>query len=121
MVINNHKLPDKTNVLGTEYKIKYSTEDKDPKMVGNDGYCEIFTHEIHIEKKLFEPSDNPKCFERLDLLGLKTIRHEIIHAFASESGLCENCDWAKNEELIDWIAIQFPKIMKCFIDLGVAE
>ena len=28
MKIGNYNLPDKVNVLGTEYKIKYSTEEK---------------------------------------------------------------------------------------------
>ena len=28
-----------------------------------------------------------------------------------------NCDWARNEELTDWIAIQFEKILGVFIEL----
>ena len=51
----------------------------------------------------------------------EAIRHEIIHAFLNESGLGWNTfaqekAWAKNEEMVDWIAIQFPKILKAFKD-----
>ena len=44
----------------------------------------------------------------------QVIRHEIIHAFVFESGLDTCSDWAKNEEMVDWIAIQFPKLLKAF-------
>ena len=44
------------------------------------------------------------------------MRHEIIHAFLCESGLAENSDWATNEELVDWIAIQAPKLIKAWKD-----
>lgn len=40
----------------------------------------------------------------------KVTRHEIIHAFLEESGLADNSEWARNEEMIDWFAIQLPKI-----------
>lgn len=54
----------------------------------------------------------------------RTLRHELIHAFLNESGLSENasvpadCGWAKHEEMIDWIAIQFPKMVKAFKEAG---
>lgn len=39
----------------------------------------------------------------------KVLRHEIVHAFLYESGLWQNAYgskcWAKNEEMIDWMAI----------------
>ena len=49
----------------------------------------------------------------------KTLRHELIHAFLAESGLSANAlsnytSWAENEEMVDWIAIQFPKILEVF-------
>lgn len=49
--------------------------------------------------------------------------HEITHAFLDESGL-QHCSsvpmgaWARHEEMVDWIAIQFPKIMKAFQEVG---
>lgn len=119
MKIGNHILPDKVNVLGTVYKIFYTTDETDPKMKDNDGYCEINNKQICIDRKLFETSNDPKIFARLDKQGFKVLRHEIIHAFINESGLWENCEWARNEEMTDWIAKQFPKISKVFTELGV--
>lgn len=54
----------------------------------------------------------------------KTLRHEIIHAFLTESGLHGNTynvdgGWAMNEEMVDWFAIQSPKIMRVFEELEV--
>lgn len=43
----------------------------------------------------------------------KITRHEIIHAFLFESGLDFN-SWGRNEEFVDWLALQFPKIIKAF-------
>lgn len=59
--------------------------------------------------------------KKLDLLGLKVIRHELIHAFIYESGLSNENKWAENEELVDWIAIQFPKLKKCFEKIWASE
>lgn len=64
-----------------------------------------------------------------DTVGLKkdlqqyknsVMRHEIVHAFLYESGLdvCSKGAWAKNEEMVDWIAIQFPKMMVAFHEVG---
>lgn len=49
----------------------------------------------------------------------KTIRHEIIHAFLNESGLTDCAlqprgSWARNEEMVDWFAIQGPKIVQAW-------
>ena len=41
------------------------------------------------------------------------IRHELTHAFLFESGL-DTCSWAQNEEMVDWIALQFPKLLQVF-------
>ena len=51
----------------------------------------------------------------------KILRHEIIHAFLFESGLAENSatseSWATNEEMVDFFAIQFPKILSIYEEL----
>ena len=48
-------------------------------------------------------------------------RHELAHAFLYECGLNDSSDWARNEELIDWLAIQFPKIQALFEKAGVTK
>ncbi len=123
MTINGHKLPDSVNVLGTEYKIFYKTEKDDQELKECRGYTEPCTKEIYINTVwLGIPRDNedPKTFMK-DIYkeGLKVIRHELVHAFILESGLCECCDWARNEELVDWLARQFPKMKDCFEKIGI--
>lgn len=119
MKINNHILPDKVNVLGTDYKIVYDTEEDNPTMKGNDGSCDSSVHEIHICKTLFLPTEDASCMKDLPSYGRKVIRHEIVHAFFEESGLAECCSWARDETLTDWIARQFPKLFECFDKAGV--
>ena len=110
----------KVNVLGTEYKIEVRKVSEDDYMKNNNlaGYCAEETKLIVIadmsEKPFFELNESEqKIFFK------KTLRHELIHAFLNESGLSDNastpsCAWAKYEEMIDWIAIQFPKMQKAF-------
>ncbi len=40
------------------------------------------------------------------------MRHELTHAMLSESGLQSESAWAMNEEIVDLIAIQGPKLLK---------
>ena len=53
----------------------------------------------------------------------KELRHEIIHAFLSESGLQSNFEHSQQfgheETIVDWFAIQFPKIFKVFQELDI--
>lgn len=105
----------KVNILGTKYKIIDRAEAEDPKLKENDGYCDSSSKEIVL---LIYPEDvmNKADLERVRQ---KVLRHEIIHAFLCESGLEVNTaiytgGWAQNEEMVDWIAIQFPKILKVF-------
>ena len=55
----------------------------------------------------------------------QSLRREIIHAFLAESGSQANFEHAQSfgheETMIDWIAIQFPKIAKVYEKLGILE
>ncbi len=54
----------------------------------------------------------------------RILRHEIIHAFLYESGLGFNWEhkpYGHEETMVDWIAIQYPKIKKVFEKLGIEE
>lgn len=116
------RFPKKISVLGEEYKILFKRKEDDEKLDGADGYCEFLSKEIIIDKSFFTGGDeSPLVLKKLDLLGLKVIRHELIHAFIYESGLSSENKWAENEELVDWIAIQFPKLKKCFEKIGASE
>lgn len=99
------------NVLGTEYRIEYVSQ-----IDGRAGETDFYTKIITISNQ----EDIPKEFKTNDLEKMQeqVLRHEIIHAFLFESGLDMNSDphecWANNEEMVDWIAIQMPKIMKAY-------
>lgn len=107
----------KVNVLGTEYEIiRGVKEESDPKLKDNaDGYCDFTTKKIVIAEMI----ESEYTVENLKHYENKVIRHELIHAFLYESGLDVNSDWARNEEVIDWIAIQFEKMFKVFKELEI--
>lgn len=108
----------KLNILGTEYEIiRNASIEEYPKLKICDGYTDQSIKQIVIPE--FVKDDMSE--EDLEYYTKKVIRHEIIHAFMYESGLDSNSEYAKNEELIDWIAIQFEKLLSIFIDLDVIK
>lgn len=110
----------KIDVLGTTYTIKYHTTNQDEKLEKCDGYCDYTTKEIVIIKRT---EKDIMDLGNLKFVNDRILRHEIIHAFMYESGVwCSSfgiSNWAENEEMTDWFAIQFPKIKKVFKKLGI--
>lgn len=99
------------NVLGAEYII--TKEHDTPRLANMDGFCDETTKEIVVET--YDGDEGKAGVKaKLDIQRKKVLRHEIVHAFAFESGLAENSPWAQNEEFVDWIAIQGPKIWKAW-------
>lgn len=105
----------KVNILGSEYNLTVCTEDEESRLNGCDGFCDETSKEIFVES-YEKGKDNPHCKLNLSVQINKVKRHEIIHAFLFESGLAENSSWAQNEEMVDFFAIQFPKLLKAFKD-----
>ena len=104
------------NVLGTEYKIKENCNiDTYSALKDNEAYTDHTTKEIIISE--YSKDDNSVSDLQNHINKVK--RHEIIHAFLYESGLDCNTDWATNEEIVDWFAIQYPKISKIFKKLNI--
>lgn len=103
------------NILGTDYEVRLVADTEDPKLkdVYIDGYCDCTTKVIAVQVNQEENSDT---LEDLNVYRQKVLRHEIVHAFLNESGLREN-SWACNEEIVDWIAMQFDK-MSAAIDMA---
>ena len=101
----------KVNVLGTEYEVVKMDENDDPYLKNADGYCDHTIRTCVIGD--FKP--DPKSVKDLNAYTKKVIRHELTHAFLFESGLAES-SWAGNEEIVDWIAFQFPKMLQAFIE-----
>ena len=109
-------------IMGELWHIKEGTEEEFPGLIGVDGYTDSSVRTIVIEAAITDNTD-PMAKANLEEYKKTVIRHEIIHAFLYESGLEGNTNdsenWAQNEEMVDWIAIQFPKILKVFKLLDV--
>lgn len=111
------------NVLGTEYSV-YT----DVPVGEDDGLTNRFGYASYLNRKIVVADLNTidewsKESEDVKKEQVKaTLRHEVIHAFIYESGLYGNSlgvdAWALNEEMVDWIALQFPKILKIYQQLG---
>lgn len=100
----------KIDVLGTEYTIEEATASTDEKLADYDGYCDTSVKVCVIDK--MEVTD-PKRKQDMSVCKKSTIRHELVHAFLYESGL-DCCSWANIEEMVDWFAIQAPKLLAAF-------
>lgn len=108
----------KINVLGTDYEVVLNAKEEDyPDLKDSDGYCEFMIKKIVIAA--MNPEDD--SVEALEYYRQKVMRHEVVHAFMYESGLDICSEWGRDETLIDWIAIQSPKMMKLFEELEVKQ
>jgi hypothetical protein len=105
------------NVLGTIYTVRVEDSTKNPKLKNANGLCESYSKRIVVDPI----EEDEECYENLDSFRKRVMRHELIHAFFAESGLRSQSSYAENEELVDWIAIQLPKIAKACEVLGVLE
>ena len=109
------------NILGTQYEIIVKKYDDDEcfEREGIDGYCYSQTHKIVVCDMSTYKGWEHEPEEVIEGQQKETLRHEIVHAFFNESGLQDNAfgidnSWARNEEMVDWIAIQGEKIYKAW-------
>lgn len=108
------------NILGSEYTIEFHDFKEDKILCDNDfcGYCVRNIPLIVIA----DPNTIGTNFlneEAKQNHAKESLRHEIVHAFFYESGLKASSGihphgWSENEELVDWIALQGPKIYKAW-------
>ena len=113
-------MKNKITVLGQEYKLFKGTEKQYPVLKDANGYVDLYAKKIIIDETAGTPESGFKseCPEpAVNLI----YRHEIIHAFFTESGVAYNLSNDEEELLTDWIAKQFPKMKKVFEELGVSE
>ena len=102
------------DILGTKYELSTATQREDSRLVGSAGYCDGSAKKIVLASDLDDGSID--VTDDLKSAQDKITRHEVIHAYFHESGLD---GYAENELIVDWIALQFPKILKTFEQLGV--
>ncbi len=104
------------NVLGTDYTIEKLHQKEDKYLDTRDGYCDKTSKRIVVKLE-----DERNELENYNVYMKTVLRHEIVHAFLFESGLHENFMHPENghdETMVDWIAVQFPKMIKAFTDAG---
>lgn len=102
------------NVLGVDYTVEFKEKGQDFYFDQVDGYCDSSTKCIVVKKFTEAERKEPNAFGDLDSYQKKVLRHELVHAFLYESGLSSNANgvdcWPRNEEMVDWFAIQGPKL-----------
>lgn len=102
------EIKQKVNILGTEYAV--GIDDAACMDLNSDGLCRFYDKQI-IVKSLEKYLDPDSSEETRRIRMQEVVRHEIIHAFFDEAGLA---NYSENEQLVSWIAIQFPKMLEVF-------
>lgn len=106
------------SILGQVYSISFLSENEDKLLKTCDGYTDKTTHRIVIAEK----SDSCDLGD-FKVYQKKVLRHEVVHAFLFEAGLHGDGDWTSKgsehpEQMVDWIAVMFPKMLKVFQVIG---
>lgn len=106
---------EKVNILGCDYKIV--RDDGSLQKENADGVCQTYDKIIRIAplKDLLSDED---AVDMKTARSKEVMRHEIVHAFFTESGLS---GYNANEQLVDWIARQFPKMARVFEQLSCLD
>ena len=115
----------KISILGTKYiiEVKKYTEDEAFERLSIDGYCDGHIKKIVLCDMCTYKGWEHEPPETIEIAQKQTLRHEIVHAFFNESGLASSAlgidgSWAKNEEMVDWFALQGPKIYNAWQEAG---
>lgn len=111
----------KVSILGVNYTCILEKTQRNPRFdeLGVDGYVDYSVKEIHVA--IYPPESQ----DSVDVTSYRrsVMRHEIVHAFLFESGLYVSSGrvnaWAQNEEMVDWIALKFPKLAKVYGELDI--
>ena len=113
------------NILGTVYTVEYLAYKDDPlfEKRGIVGYQDSIAKRLVVCLASSHPEYEDETEETQRQVERETLRHEIVHAFLEESGLSASAassmgPWSKNEEMVDWIALQAPKMLKAFEETG---
>lgn len=107
----------RVNVMGTTYSVERKTVKEDPALKEFAGRCDTTSKKIVVESDYSDadcPFENPEEYIK------RTIRHELLHAFMDESGLTRagTNAWAHDEGCLEWISMQFPKLLAAFQEVG---
>lgn len=111
------RFPMAVDILGTEYTVKIVDNFGDEPDDRTAGYTDPDMHLIQLRDLSTMDEWKKETVEKIEARQKEILRHEIVHAYLNESGLKYNSfvfgdEWAHNEEMVDWFAIQGPKILE---------
>lgn len=113
------------DILGSKWEVKKKNynDDKSFEARGICGYCNYWLKLIVYCDTVTRPGWEDMSEAAAKRFEKVTLRHEIIHAFFAESGLMDSAievegAWCENEEMIDWIALKGPAIVKAWQEAG---
>ena len=114
---DEHEPTMNVDVLGVTYKVYVGVKPEDDTQLDKcDGYCDSTIARIVTVGRVAE-SD----FGDWGHYEKQILRHELIHAFLHESGIDGNFKWDGDTEhpegLVAWLSIQFPKLLKTFVEV----
>lgn len=104
------------SILGSIWDIRFASGATDATFASDPtcgGYTDTSCNTI-VLRDTSEYELSPCHVADISDTAMHMLRHELIHAFLYECGLADNSDWASNEEMIDWLAIQFDKLTDLF-------
>ena len=112
------------NILGNNYVIIFRSHNDDDELKECAAYCSYHEHIIVLDRE--SRTYNGKSDLYVINCVKRALRHELIHTFLDESGLFCNANafkgpWPVNEEMVDWFALQMPKIFKVFQELDLLD
>ena len=94
------------SILGQEYEVNTACDELNK--TAKDGLCYEYDKRIEVRPSEFMLNDADSK-ELKEKRYEEVVRHELVHAFFSESGLD---NYSMDETLVNWLAMQIPKINK---------
>ena len=91
------------DILGAKYNVRIVNR-SNLKMQEADGIAEIYSKEILLCQ---DEKNDDNAFDNIEDYYRKVLRHEAFHAMCAEMGVRK---WFEDEELVDMLAMQYPKI-----------
>ena len=112
----------KINVLGTVYNVEMKTRHEDLKLESCGGYIDPTLKRIVVEQYDAAQDANPvMAVGDMQTDEHRALRHEIVHAHFYESGLFCDSGYGQDETLVDWIALQMPKMVMVMREAGCLD